>query len=189
MRKPNSDFSDQDLINLCRKDDYKAQEMLYKRFYAYAMGISLRYCINRDDALEAVNDAFIKLFKTIKTFDDNRLIKPWFRQIIVNSSIDSRRKNLKHSAVLDIEYAEQKPVDHHILSKINAADILKLLDGLPEIHRVVFNLYELDGYSHEEISDILEIPSSSSRVYLSRAKDKLRILVNAHFNSSYERAI
>jgi RNA polymerase sigma factor (sigma-70 family) len=189
MKKPYSDYSDQELISRCRKDDYKAQEMLYKRFYAYAMGISLRYCLNRDDALEAVNDAFIKLFKTIKTFEHDRLLKPWFRQIIVNSSIDSRRKNLKHSTVLDIEYAEEKVVDHQIISKINTEDILKLLDQIPEIHRVIFNLYEIDGYSHEEISDILEIPSSSSRVYLSRAKDKLRRLVNAHFYLNHERAI
>ncbi|WP_026902574.1 RNA polymerase sigma factor [Pedobacter glucosidilyticus] len=189
MKHPYSSLSDQELIIKCRKDDVKAQEMLYKRFYAYAMGISLRYCINRDDALETVNDAFIKLFKTIKTFENERLIKPWFRQIVVNSAIDSRRKNLKHSTVLDIEYAEEKPANNQIISKINAQDILKLLDELPEIHRLIFNLYEIDGYSHEEISDILDIPSSSSRVYLSRAKDKLRKLVNNHFYLNYERAI
>ncbi len=189
MKNAYSNLSDQELIIRCRKDDYKAQEMLYKRFYSYAMGISIRYCINRDDALEAVNDAFIKLFKTIKTFDDHRLIKPWFRQIVVNSSIDNRRKNLKHAHSLDIEYAEEKPLDHHIISKINAADILKLLDQLPEVHRVVFNLYEIDGYSHEEIADILDITSSSSRVYLSRAKDKLRKLVNSRFYMNHERAI
>ncbi len=189
MNKPYSNYSDQELIDKCRKDDYKAQEMLYKRFYAYAMSVSLRYCINRDDALEAVNDAFIKLFKTLKTFENNRLIKPWFRQIVVNSSIDSRRKNLKHSTVLDIEYADEQKIDHNIIAKINAEDILKLLEQLPEVHKVVFNLYEIDGYSHEEISDILEIPSSSSRVYLSRAKDRLRRLVNSEFYLNHERAI
>ncbi|ADY52663.1 RNA polymerase, sigma-24 subunit, ECF subfamily [Pseudopedobacter saltans DSM 12145] len=188
MKSSYSKFSDQELIIKCRKDDYKAQEALYKRFYAYAMGISLRYCINRDDALEAVNDSFIKLFKTIKTFEDHRLIKPWFRQIVVNSSIDNRRKNLKHSAALDIEYADEKPTDFNAIAKINAEDILKLLDCLPEIHKVVFNLYEIDGYSHEEIADILDIPSSSSRVYLSRAKDKLRKLVNSRF-LDHERAV
>jgi RNA polymerase sigma factor (sigma-70 family) len=189
MKKTYSNYNDQELIDQCRKDDYKAQEMLYKRFYAYAMSVSLRYCINRDDALEAVNDAFIKLFKTLKTFENNRLIKPWFRQIVVNSSIDSRRKNLKHSTVLDIEYADEQQIDHNIIAKINAEDILKLLDQLPEVHKVVFNLYEIDGYSHEEISDILEIPSSSSRVYLSRAKDRLRRLVNSEFYLNHERAI
>src|SRR5690606_872831 len=141
MKKIISNYSDQELIDMCRKNDYKAQEMLYKRFYAYAMSISLRYCINRDDALEAVNDAFVKLFNTIKTFENNRLIKPWFRQIVVNSSIDSRRKNLKHSTVLDIEYADEQQIDHNIIAKINAEDILKLLDQLPEVHKVVFNLY------------------------------------------------
>lgn len=189
MQKNYSDYSEQELINRCRKNDGKAQEMLYKRFYAYAMAISVRYCINRDDALEAVNDAFIKLFKTIKTFEDNRLIKPWFRQIVVNSAIDNRRKNLKHANVLDIENTEEPGVDPNIISKINAQEILDLLKDLPEMHRVVFNLYEIDGYTHEEIADILEMPSSSSRVYLSRAKEKLRKLVNAHFYLNYERAI
>ena len=189
MKAPYKELSDRELITKCRIDDYKAQEVLYMRFYAYAMAISLRYCINRDDSLEAVNDAFIKLFKTIKNFDDNRLIKPWFRQIVVNSSIDSRRKNLKHSTVLDIEYADTEPLNHQIISKINAEEILKLLEQLPEVHKVVFNLYEIDGYSHEEIADILEIPSSSSRVYLSRAKEKLRRLVNSQFYMHHERAI
>lgn len=189
MRKPYSEYSEQELIKRCRKDDGKAQEMLYKRFYAYAMAISLRYCINRDDALEAVNDAFIKLFKTIKTFEDNRLIKPWFRQIVVNSAIDNRRKNLKHAHVLDIEDTEEPFDNAQIISKINAEEILGLLKDLPEMHRVVFNLYEIDGYTHEEIADILEMPSSSSRVYLSRAKEKLRKLVKAHFYLNYERAI
>lgn len=189
MLKAYKELNDQQLIDKCRKDDSKAQELLYKRFYAYAMGISLRYCINRDDALESVNDAFIKLFKTIKTFDDNRLIKPWFRQIIVNSAIDNRRKNLKHSIVLDIEYADVVQTDPNIISKMSAEDILALLKELPEIHRTIFNLYEIDGYTHEEIADILDMPSSSSRVYLSRAKEKLRRLVNAHFYLNYERAI
>jgi RNA polymerase sigma factor (sigma-70 family) len=189
MSKSHNDFSDQELIAKCRKDDSKAQEMLYKRFYGYAMGISLRYCINRDDALESANDAFIKLFKTIKTFDDDRMIKPWFRQIIVNSAIDNRRKNLKHVGILDIEHADEAPADHNIISKISAQEILDLLKELPEMHRMVFNLYEIDGYTHEEIADILEMPSSSSRVYLSRAKEKLRRLVKAQFYLNYERAI
>ncbi|HET8828986.1 MAG TPA: RNA polymerase sigma factor [Pelobium sp.] len=189
MRKPYSEYSEQELIDRCRKDDAKAQEMLYKRFYAYAMAICVRYCINRDDALEAVNDAFIKLFKTIKTFEHSRLIKPWFRQIVVNSAIDNRRKNLKYANVLDIEDTEEPFNNANIISKINADEILSLLKDLPEMHRVVFNLYEIDGYTHEEISDILEMPSSSSRVYLSRAKEKLRKLVKAHFYLNYERAI
>ena len=189
MSKTYNELSDQDLIAKCRKEDKKAHEMLYKRFYGYAMGISLRYCINRDDALESVNDAFIKLFRTIKTFEDNRLIKPWFRQIVVNTSIDNRRKNLKHAAVLDIEYADEAPADHQIISKISAQEILNLLAELPEMHRMIFNLYEIDGYTHEEIAVILEMPSSSSRVYLSRAKEKLRRLVKAHFYLNYERAI
>jgi RNA polymerase sigma-70 factor (ECF subfamily) len=65
----------------------------------------------------------------------------------------------------------------NIIEQLNANDILKLLAGLPRIHRTVFNLYEIDGYSHDEIAVILNIPASSSRVYLTRAKEKLRELL------------
>lgn len=138
------------------------------------MGVGLRYLSDRNDALEVVNDAFIKVFNSIKHFENEKLFKPWLRKIIVNTAIDRRRKDMKLLYQTDLEQAEHVSGLPAALESLNAADILKLLNGLPDAQRMVFNMYEIDGYSHEEIGQTLGIPASSSRVNLTRAKEKLR---------------
>jgi RNA polymerase sigma factor (sigma-70 family) len=171
------DITELKLVRQCKRGDLKHQEMLYKQFYGYAMGIGLRYSANRDDALEAVNDAFIKVFNTIKSFDEKLPFKPWLRKVIVNTAIDRRRKNLRHLAEADLDEAVFIATPALAVSNLNANDILTMMQLLPEVNRVVFNLYEIDGYSHEEISMMLNIAASSSRVYLGRAKERLRKMI------------
>ena len=167
-------LSELDLVAKCKSGELKYQELLYKHFYAYAMGIGMRYLKNRDDAMEVVNDSFIKVFKGIQFFNETQPFKAWLRRIVVNTSIDLHRKNLKYNEQIDLEQAEYIGKPAEVIDQLSAKDILRLLDDLPEIHRVVFNLYEIDGYNHEEIGKMINIPVSSSRVYLSRAKEKLR---------------
>lgn len=172
-------IAEDELIRQCKKGSLKYQELLYKQFYGYAMGISLRYSLNRDDALEAVNDAFIKVFNAINNFSSDRPFKAWLRTIVVNTSIDRRRKDLKFQLHTDIESATYVSSGTLATDSLQAQDILKLMKQLPAIQLTIFNLYEIDGYSHEEISKMLTIPPSSSRVYLSRAKEKLRTLLTS----------
>jgi RNA polymerase sigma factor (sigma-70 family) len=172
-----SGITEDDLIRQCKNGDLKHLEMLYKHFYGYAMGIGLRYCPTRDDALEVVNDGFIKLFKSIDQYNSDRPFKAWLRRIIVNTAIDKNRKDKKHLWHQDIEVAEGIGYSAGIVEQMNARDILNLLDKLPQMHRTVFNLYEIDGYSHDEIAAMLGIPTSSSRVYLTRGKEKMRALI------------
>ena len=170
----NPAISEKDLIQKCKNGDLKYQEKLYKHFYGYAMGVGLRYLPDRNDTLEVVNDAFIKAFRSIGQFEEDGFFKPWFRKIIVNTAIDRKRKDLKFLYQADLSQAENIPSSTKAIENLEAADILKLLNNLPETQRTVFNLYEIDGYSHEEIGNMLGIPASSSRVNLSRAKEKLR---------------
>ncbi|MDT3405415.1 RNA polymerase sigma factor [Mucilaginibacter terrae] len=170
----NPSSAEQELIQRCKSGSLKYQEQLYKQFYGYAMGVGLRYCDSRDDALEVVNDSFIKVFNTIQTYNIERSFKAWMRRIIINTSIDRRRKDLKYQLHTDMEYANHIGDNYTAVNQLNAKDILKLMDDLPAIQRTIFNLYEIDGYNHDEIAEMLNIPSSSSRVYLSRAKEKLR---------------
>jgi RNA polymerase sigma factor (sigma-70 family) len=167
-------YSEQDLIEKCKLGNLAAQERLYKHFYGYAMGVGLRYAFNHDDALEVANDSFIKVFTSIQTFNTEQPFKPWLRKIIVNTAIDRRRRELKYLQDVEIDQAVTVQSSAHIIERLTAQDILKLLDELPDLLRMVFNLHEIDGYSHEEISALLNIPASSSRVYLSRAKNKLK---------------
>lgn len=173
-------ITEQKLIRQCKLGDLKYQELLYKQFYGYALGIGLRYCTNRDDALEVVNDAFIKIFNTIKSFDDQLPFKPWLRKVIVHTAIDQHRKNKRNLTDTNLDEAAGIATPAIAITQLYAKDILLMLNGLPEINRLVFNLYEVDGFSHEEISKMLNIAESSSRVYLSRAKEKLRKLILLH---------
>ena len=166
--------SESELIQKCKHGDLKYQEKLYKHFYGYAMGVGLRYLPDRNDTVEVVNDAFIKVFKSIGQFENDRLFKPWLRKIIVNTALDRRRKNLKLLYQTTLEQAEHLVSNPGAIDSLDAADILKLLNDLPEVQRLVFNMYEIDGYSHEEIGQALGMAASSSRVNLSRAKEKLR---------------
>ena len=173
MHQPRG-IAEEEIIGQCKTGSLKYQELLYKQFYGYAMGIGLRYSINRDDALEVVNDAFIKVFNSIKNYQSDRPFKAWLRTIVVNTAIDRRRKDLKFQMHVEIENAAPVSSTANAIEKLNAQDILKLMKLLPPIQLAIFNLYEIDGCSHEEISKLLTIPESSSRVYLSRAKEKLR---------------
>lgn len=167
-------LSESELIQKCKHGELRYQEMLYKHFYGYAMGVGLRYLPNRDDSLEVVNDAFIKVFKSIGHFENEKSFKPWLRRIIVNTAIDRRRKDIMIVNEMDLDHADHLSELPGAIENLNAADILGLMNRLPEIQRVVFNMYEIDGYSHEEIGQFLNMSASSSRVYLSRAKEKLR---------------
>ena len=176
MQLPPS-ITEQGLIQQCKNGDLKHLEMLYKYFYGYAMGVGLRYSNSRDDALEIVNDAFIKAFGDIKNYHADKPFKAWLRRIIVNTAIDRYRKERKYLVNIDLDDAMHIGYQAMVLQQLNANDILKLLDQLPDAHRMVFNLYEIDGYDHNEIAAMMGITASSSRVYLGRAKEKLRMLL------------
>jgi RNA polymerase sigma factor (sigma-70 family) len=177
MHQPRS-IAEEEIISQCKTGSLKYQELLYKHFYGYAMGISLRYSLNRDDAMEVVNDAFIKVFNAINNFDSDKPFKAWLRTILVNTAIDRRRKDIKFQLNVDLEYA-MPAISANVIETLNVQDILKMMKELPPIQTAIFNLYEIDGYSHDEIAELLAIPASSSRVYLSRAKEKLRTVLRS----------
>jgi RNA polymerase sigma-70 factor (ECF subfamily) len=183
-----AEVTELELIQHCKLGTLKHQELLYKHFYGYAMGIALRYLTNKDDAMEVVNDSFIKTFKGIKFYNETQPFKAWLRRIVVNTAIDQHRKNVKYTYQVDIEHATYESKAAEAIANLSAKDILNLLDTLPEHHRTIFNMYELDGYNHDEIAQMLQIPVSSSRVYLSRAKEKLRYYLTKQTETDYGRS-
>ncbi|AFL84154.1 RNA polymerase sigma factor, sigma-70 family [Belliella baltica DSM 15883] len=176
---------EQHLIQKARNGDPKSLEMLYKHFYGYAISIALRYSNSRDEACEIVNDSFMKMFDKLDQYKENNSFKGWFRRILVNTSIDYYRKNVKHFAVMDIDHAELESSNPEIIDQLSLEDILLALRSLPEILRIIFNMYEIEGFSHKEIGEKLGIPASSSRTYLARAKQNLRekIIALNHINN------
>ncbi|TWR27477.1 RNA polymerase sigma factor [Mucilaginibacter pallidiroseus] len=178
-----SRITEEDIVSNCKKGSLKHQELLYKQFYGYALGISARYSFNEDDATEVVNDAFIKVFNNIGNYNSDKPFKAWLRTIVVNTAIDRRRKEMKYLANTDIDDAVAVGTNATAIENLNANDILKLMKQLPQVQLTIFNMYEIDGYSHDEIGQLLNLPASSSRVYLSRAKEKLRQLLTKETKS------
>jgi len=166
-------------IKACYRNDRKAQEIIYKHFFSYAMSIALRYSKNQEDAIEVLNDGFLKVFIQIKKFKINANFKAWLRTIIINTSIDKYRIKLKNAHIyLEEENQINQAIStSNILDHYNAEEIINTIQKLPEAYRFTFNLYEIEGYSHKEISKQLGINESKSRTYLSRSKKLLRQLL------------
>lgn len=176
----------------CLRNDNNSKERIYKAFYGYVMGVISRYITDRNDSEELVNDSFIKIFKNISRFDfplepedSNKAFRGWIARISSRSAIDFLRTKKTYLYIEDITEYQHPSNDVNVISKLNVQDILGLLHALPEMHRLIFNMYEIEGFSHDEIAELLNIPVSSSRVYLTRAKNKLRTLYSNTLIQSY----
>jgi RNA polymerase sigma factor (sigma-70 family) len=171
----------------CSKGNLKAQEDLFKLYWGYVMSIALRFSSCHDNALEIANDSFLKIFMKIKSHQIDKEFKAWVRKIVVNTAIDYYRKDKKNNIEISIEVAYNEPVDESVIDNLNAEEIIKLINSLPENYRYTFCLFEIEGYSHDEIALQLGITASTSRSNLTRAKKMLRQMIL--INSRYEKAI
>ena len=176
-----------DVIRGCLRKVEKSQEMLYKKFFGYALSVALMYSNQRNEALEVVDDSFVKVFSEIGKYNPSQPFLGWLRKIVINTSIDHFRRNQKRNLMTVAETHQVHDETPNAISNLTARDILELLNHLPHDHKKVFCLYEVDGFSHEEIARQLDISESSSRVYLTRAKKQLRELFPVYFNTNHER--
>jgi len=162
---------------------------LYYSFYGFAMGICLRYAKDRDEAVEILNDGFYKVLTRLDQYDPAKPFLPWLARIMTNTSIDHYRTELKHQVSTDITELEIQNEDTDIHSKLNYDDLIRLIQTLPPGYRTVFNLFAIDGYSHEEIAEELGISVGTSKSNLFKARQKLRSLLesnNERTNTSTE---
>jgi RNA polymerase sigma factor (sigma-70 family) len=162
------------LISGCIKQDRTSQKMLYKAFYGFSMGICLRYANNRDEAAEVMNQGFYKVFTRIETFDRTRPFKAWLGRIMMNVSIDYYRANLKMAYTDDLDKAEHLSDGDLTDRKLNYDDLLRMVQKLPPAYRTVFNLFAVEGYTHEEIGELLHISPGTSKSNLHKARQKLK---------------
>lgn len=164
-----------EVIEGCLKGKESAMKKFYEHFHGYALSVCLSYCENRDDALEIMNDGFMKIFKSLDKVENVERIKPWLRRIMINAAIDHFRKNVKNkSSQLPDNIIEPNYGDASVYAKLSSEDIMLAVQSLPTNYRLVFNLYAIEGYSHKEIGEMLKIAESTSRANLSLANGLLR---------------
>ena len=186
-------MAETELIGLCKKGSLKYQEVLYKHFYGYAMGISLRYSINRDDAMEVVNDGFIKIFRTLPQFEPRHenfeaSLMGWMKSIIINTAIDHFRKNKKSYLVGDIqeEHHEMTDAVATAIDRMSYKEIMELVQQLSPGYRTVFNLHVIDGFKHEEIAKQLNISVGTSKSNLAKARNNIQKMLKEANLKFYE---
>lgn len=169
------------IIRGCTLNDRASQKEIYNAFYSYAMAICDRYTNNQDDALEILNDGYLKIFKEIHRFQPSysdivASFKGWLRKIMVYTAIDHFRKQRKHELVGELDTAIiHLPSDTaDACDKISYDEIIRLIQQLSPAYRTVLNLFIVEGYSHDDIADQLGIAVGTSKSNLAKARKQLQ---------------
>ncbi len=166
----------QRLIEACIRGDRSAQNQLYNEHKYKMMGVCLRYAKNRAEAEDILQDGFFKVFCDLKQFSGTGPLGAWIRRVIVNTALMHVRKHknkLFPSIELEkVEYTQAS--DEDLFSRFRMQALVKMIQQLPDGYRMVFNMYVIEGYSHKEIAEQLNISESTSKSQLSRAKMTLR---------------
>jgi RNA polymerase sigma factor (sigma-70 family) len=164
----------------CKNGDRKSQEALYKNYYRAMMTICLRYTKNENDAVEVLNNGFLKIFRNIKKFNSAQAaLYTWIRAIIINCCLDFIRNNQKFSTHDELSAAEDVHIASEAVANISAAELITLVRKLPPATQAVFNLYVVEGYNHKEIGKLLNISDGTSKWHLSEAKKTLQKMISA----------
>jgi RNA polymerase sigma-70 factor (ECF subfamily) len=173
-----------DLLAGCHKEDAQSQRILYDLFKARLMGLCRRYTNNREEAKDVLQESFIKIFRKIRHVSEPEKLESWMKSIVVNTAIDHfRKKN-----VLKFETINDAVVDEAIGNPeqpVNDEILVTMVNQLPDGCRVVFNLYVVEGYSHAEISSMLDISEGTSRSQLNYAKLVLKNKLKCHDVTQY----
>lgn len=177
----------QSLVRGCLSKDRESQKLLYRHFYGYAMSVCLRFASSTDDALEILNDGFMKVFNKTDKYNPKKSFKGWLRRIMINTALDHYRKNLKHSYHAKLNGNEPVFTHESVMDKLSYEEIIALIQKLSPAYRAVFNLYVIDGYRHDEIARILHISVGTSKSNLSKARANLRSMLQKFENHKYAR--
>lgn len=173
------------LINACKRGNQKAQMQVYDSYCNAMFNVARRYLKNDEDAKDAMQEGFLKAFLNIENYTETASFGAWLKRIIINQCIDIIRKQK-----LEIESLETENLqilddnDWHFEASITKEQITNTITTLPEKYKLVITLYLLEGYDHEEISEILEIPIKTSSTRLRRAKLQLQELLKTRYNEA-----
>ncbi|MCR9253151.1 MAG: RNA polymerase sigma factor [bacterium] len=160
------------LLKDCQKGKPKAQRMLYEKYKQEMINLCMRYADSRASAEDIFQDSFVKVFKNIQNVKEPGSLYFWIRKVVIHTAINHYHKEKNRLFHEDInELNEQlKEEDQDIISQLNAEEVLRMVNELPDGYRIVFNLYVVDGFKHHEIADMLGVTESTSKTQLRKAR-------------------
>ncbi len=165
------ELTDDELINGCKADNRKIQEMLYRKYAGEMFRVCLSYEPDRDIAKDILQRAFLKVFRNIESYQGTGTLKGWIRRITTNTAIDlfRQKRNSFNTVSIDETDGYNEPAGDNS-DPLFYKDLLKEVQNLPDGARMVFNLYALEGYGHKEIAEKLNVTEGTSKSQLSRAR-------------------
>ena len=164
------------IVELCKKDDAKAQKQLYEMYAPLFMSIAMRYMKNIEAAEDVMVMGFFKIFNNIKKFKGAGSFEGWMKRILVNEALMQIRKHNNLHMTLELSEVD-KADEASVINDMAYEDLLALLDELPPGYRTIFNMYVIEGYKHREIADLLDISINTSKSQLILAKKRMRELI------------
>lgn len=171
-------MTEEAIVKGCLKQQAGAQKALYEKYSVKMLAVCYRYAHNREDAEDMLQEGFIKVFSQIHTFKGQGAFEGWIRRIMVHTCINILKKNKKFNESVDIQLASGLHTREEVIpSIIQAKQVVECIRLLPIGYRTVLNLYAIEGYSHKEIGQILDIEESTSRSQYTRAKAMLEDLL------------
>ena len=173
----------EEIIYKCREGNSGAQTALYRLFSAKMYGVCLRYAKDTGDAEDILQEGFLRVFTKINQFEFKGSFEGWMRRIMVNTALEKFRKQDRLYPVEEMKIYESTEFVEETISSITAGDLMRIIQELPPRYRMVFNLFAIEGYSHLEISEMMNISEGTSKSNLSRARVILQKSVEENFGS------
>jgi RNA polymerase sigma factor (sigma-70 family) len=158
----------------CKTGSRPAQEKLYRAMASKMLGVCMRYARSTFEAEDMLQTGFIKVFGSIDSYRGEGSFEGWIRRIIVNTAIESYRRNVRGGQPVEINEVYEHTQHTFSMDSLECEDLLGLIQALPDGYRIVFNMYALEGFSHKEIADALRISEGASKSQLSRARTWLK---------------
>jgi RNA polymerase sigma factor (sigma-70 family) len=169
------------IVRGCQENKPGAQQELYDMFKMKMFGVCMRYAGNYDDAQDILQEGFLKVFEKIHQFGFKGAFEGWIRKVMVNTALEKYRLHYRqipiHENIIEIEFEQE----NEITSNIDMNELIRIVQELSPRYRVVFNLYAIEGYSHKEISEMLQINEGTSKSNLSRARAILQEKVSKYY--------
>jgi len=167
-------MDDSVLVEKCIKGDQRAQRVLFEKYARKMLGVCLRYSKSTPQAEDVLQEGFIKVFSKLEMYKGGSL-EGWIRKIMVNSSLDKIRKEKKRLGEINIDIVGFKLENNSfILESLEAEDLLKLIASMPLGYKTVFNMFAIEGFSHKEIAQEMDISENTSKSQYSRARAYLQ---------------
>jgi RNA polymerase sigma-70 factor (ECF subfamily) len=169
----------QEWIRACREGNARAQRKLFKHFYSLVMRICMRYAGSTDEAADMLNEGFLKVFSNLDKYENTGSFEAWLKRVVCNAALDYRRRFVKKVDFVNIdEMPDTKQIAdeavNDAVARISSQELVELIQQLPPVTRMVFNMFVFEGYSHRDIALALNITENTSAWHVNSARSKLK---------------